>query len=246
MVRLSSSTASPNRGQKHAGNEVGRHGHGNEVQREVQHGGPGGAGHQVHDAAPRILAREQPLPQHVEAGRAHAQQRTARGRQGHGARVQIQGSDEQAPAGHVGHGDGLHEEAAGLGGEEVGAHGARQKREREGERLGSEEPQHHRRRLEAHGQKREHAAPHAGRVDGQKQSVANRGHVGPQQLQHRAQVHASLPSRRAQYTVPGGLLSPPKSAPSASVHGAGAGDTIGKCESVIGLNWGNVKITRSV
>ncbi len=183
----------PEQGQKNAGNEVGRHGHGNEVQREVQYGGPGGAGHQVHDAAPRVLAREQPLPQHVEAGRAHAQQRAARGRQGHGTRVQIQGSDEQAPAGHVGHGDGLHEEAAGLGGEEVGAHGACQKREREGERLGSEEPQHHRRRLEAHGQKREHAAPHAGRVDGQKQPVANRGHIGPQQLQHRAQVHASPP-----------------------------------------------------
>lgn len=210
MVRLFSTTASPNRGRNTQGDEVGRHRHGNEVQREVQHRRPSRAGDEVSHALPRVLAGEQPLPQHVEPGRPHAEQRPADAGQRHGGPGQVHGPDEQAPAAHIGHADGLHHEMARLGGEEVGARGAREEGGREGQRLGAEEPQHHIGGLEGQRQKREHAAPHAGRVDGEEEPVAQRGHVRPQKPQDRAQVHgahplplvvSTVPFRGAQYTV---------------------------------------------
>ena len=66
-MRLFSTTASPNSGRNTQRDEVGRHRHGDEVQREVQHGRPSRAGDEVAHALARVLAGEQALPQHVEA-----------------------------------------------------------------------------------------------------------------------------------------------------------------------------------
>ena len=167
-------------GQKDARDEVGRHRYGDKVEREVQHGRPCRAGDKVAHTLARVLAGEEALPQHIESGRPHAEQRAADVDERHGGTAQVHGCDKQAPAAHVGYRHRLHHESSRLDGEEPRAGGARQKRGGEGHGLGGEEPQHDIGGLESERQKREHAAPHAGGVDGEEEPVAERGHVRPQ------------------------------------------------------------------
>ena len=161
----------PEQRQEHAGDEVGRHRYGDKVEREVQHGRPCRAGDKVAHTLARVLAGEEALPQHVEPGRPHAEQRSAGAGESHGGAVQIHGPDEQAPAAHIGNRHRLHHEVARLGGEEPCAGGARQEGGREGDGLGRGEPQHDVGGLEGQRQEREHAAPDAGRVDGEEEPV---------------------------------------------------------------------------
>ena len=136
------------------------------VQREVQEGAIGSAKDQIMVAVVRVEAGEQALPQHVETGRAQAQKRAAGYHQCLSDAVQVYGSDKAAPAKQVWRACEHHHEAARRPREVVHSDSAGEIAQREHERLHQEEPEHDLRGLEVHGQKREHAAPYAGCVDG--------------------------------------------------------------------------------
>ena len=79
-------------------------GAGDEMQREVQHRGVRGSQDEVVIARIGILTGEQSLPQHVESGRSHTDEPTARNDERHHPCVQVHGADEAEPSQQIWHG----------------------------------------------------------------------------------------------------------------------------------------------
>lgn len=136
------------------------------IQREIQKRAVRGSQDKVVVAAVGVKAGEQALPKHIEACRAKAQQRAAGYNKRQRGIVNVDGADKAAPTQQVRRAGKHDDELARGAGEVVHAHGAGEIAQREHKRLRQEEPERDLRRLEIHGQKREHAAPNAGGVDG--------------------------------------------------------------------------------
>ncbi len=182
-------------GQEHERDEEGGHCHGNEIEGEVEHRAPHRAADEVAIPFLRGHGGEEPLPEHVEPRRPEAQKGAARGHEPKGPAVEVDGPDEAAPSEEVG-GDGeLHEEAPRGPGQEVGSQQTGEVAQGEHEGLAQEEPEDDAASLKLQGQEGKHAAPDAGRVDGEEEPVAQGGRIGLEQSIE--QAAGDRPSRAA-------------------------------------------------
>ena len=162
---------------------------GNSVKPEVHDGTVHRPSDEVEVSPIGVRAREQALPQHVEACRPESQKRTTNDDERQGGSVEVDRGDKAAPSQKVGDAGKPHEKTARRPRQEIHAHCACEIAQREHERLGEEEPEDDFRRLKIQGKEREHAAPNARGIDREEERVSQRGHVRACEICQRGSGH---------------------------------------------------------
>ena len=171
------------------GDEKRGHRLGNSVKPEVHDGAVHRSSDEVEVPPIGVRAREQALPQHVEACRPESQKRTTNDDERKGDSVEVDRGDKAAPSQKVGDAGKPHEKTARRPRQEIHAHRACEIAQREHERLGEEEPEDDFRRLKIQGKEREHAAPNARGIDREEERVSQRGHVRACKICQRGSGH---------------------------------------------------------